>query len=203
MLTRAPQAFCLLAPSGDTNLRIMVLDATLFITQVELKPLFFLLKLMFCELNAKHIILWHILRLKTLLRVLGSSRSLSIMHSLDQFQKGFVLHWLRTLHSLVLQVQIHFTLITLISYLCKRSSAPFQTTHYGLFLTFGATMAYETLFPGTGMHHDGRANTITIEMFTKGLLRFRLWPNTKQRGGRRTYNPPTSGRCAHWGTVQH
>jgi hypothetical protein len=37
-LTRAPDAFYLLAPSDDNKLRIKILDATIFITQVELKP---------------------------------------------------------------------------------------------------------------------------------------------------------------------
>jgi hypothetical protein len=37
-LTRAPEAFYLSAPSDDTSLRIKILDATLSITQVELKP---------------------------------------------------------------------------------------------------------------------------------------------------------------------
>ena len=37
-LTRAPEAFYLLAPSDYTKLRIKILDGTLFITQVELKP---------------------------------------------------------------------------------------------------------------------------------------------------------------------
>jgi len=36
-LTRTPEAFYLLAPN-DTKVRIKILDATLFITQVELKP---------------------------------------------------------------------------------------------------------------------------------------------------------------------
>ena len=36
-----PEAFYLLAPSGDIKLRIRILDPTLFITQFELKPLFF------------------------------------------------------------------------------------------------------------------------------------------------------------------
>jgi len=48
-LTRAPDAFYLLAPSDDNKVRIKILDATLFITQVELKTLFFLLTLMFWE----------------------------------------------------------------------------------------------------------------------------------------------------------
>ena len=37
-LTRAPEAFYLLAPSDDMKVRIKILDAVLFITQVELKP---------------------------------------------------------------------------------------------------------------------------------------------------------------------
>jgi hypothetical protein len=40
-LTRAPKTFYLLAPSDDTKVRIKILDCTLFITQVELKPLIF------------------------------------------------------------------------------------------------------------------------------------------------------------------
>jgi len=48
-LIRAPDAFYLLVASDDNKLRIKILDAALFITQVELKPLFFLLTLMFCE----------------------------------------------------------------------------------------------------------------------------------------------------------
>jgi hypothetical protein len=48
-LTRAPDAFYLLGPSDDNKVRIKNLDATLFITQVELKTLFFLLTLMFWE----------------------------------------------------------------------------------------------------------------------------------------------------------
>jgi hypothetical protein len=37
-LTRAPHAFYLLGLTDDTKVRIKILDATLFITQVELKP---------------------------------------------------------------------------------------------------------------------------------------------------------------------
>ena len=39
-LTRTQEAFYLLAPNDDTKVRIKSLDATLFITQVELKPLY-------------------------------------------------------------------------------------------------------------------------------------------------------------------
>ena len=41
-ITRAPEAFYISAPSDDTKVRIKILDATLFVTQVELKPPFLL-----------------------------------------------------------------------------------------------------------------------------------------------------------------
>ena len=39
-LTRAPIAFYLLGPSDDTKIRIKILDATLYVNQIKLKPLF-------------------------------------------------------------------------------------------------------------------------------------------------------------------
>ena len=41
-LTRAPKAFYILETSDDNKVRIKVFDATLFIIQVELKPLLLL-----------------------------------------------------------------------------------------------------------------------------------------------------------------
>jgi hypothetical protein len=40
-LTSAPESFYLWGPSEDTKERIKILEATLFVTHVELKPLFF------------------------------------------------------------------------------------------------------------------------------------------------------------------
>jgi len=40
-LTRAPESFRLLAPSDNNKVRVKISDATLFITQTELKPPFF------------------------------------------------------------------------------------------------------------------------------------------------------------------
>jgi hypothetical protein len=39
-LTRAPEAFYLLRPTDEDKVGIKILDATLFVTQVELKPHF-------------------------------------------------------------------------------------------------------------------------------------------------------------------
>ena len=74
----------------DNKVRIKNVDATLFITQVELKPLFFLLKVIFWELNAKNCMLLHTHKLKTLLLVREPSKSLKTMHSLDKFHNGFL-----------------------------------------------------------------------------------------------------------------
>ena len=65
--------FYVLAPSDDNKVRIKILDATVFITQVELKPVF-LLTLMFWKWNAKHIILLHTLKLKLLMGVFCPER---------------------------------------------------------------------------------------------------------------------------------
>jgi len=73
-LTGVPEAFYLLSPSDDNKVRIKILDTTLFVTEIELKHLFFLLTLTFWELNAKFITLLHILRLKLVLRVLGAQQ---------------------------------------------------------------------------------------------------------------------------------
>jgi hypothetical protein len=40
-LTRAPESFYLSAPSDDNKVRIKILDANIFVSQIELKPLFF------------------------------------------------------------------------------------------------------------------------------------------------------------------
>jgi len=85
-LTRAPEAFYFLAPSVDNKVRIKIVVANPFITQVELKlPLLAHTKILGMKRKAHYPVT--ILRLKPFLRVLGPISSLSIMNSLDQFQK--------------------------------------------------------------------------------------------------------------------
>jgi hypothetical protein len=98
----------------DTKLPFKILEATLFITQVELKPPLLLAHANVLGMKRKAHYPVTLLRSKHLLRVLVTSRSLSIIHSLAQFQKEFSLHLLRTLLSLVLPVQIHSTFIIMI-----------------------------------------------------------------------------------------
>jgi len=88
-LTRAPDAFYLLATSDYNKLRIKILDTTHFITQVEMKSPLFLAHANILGMKRKaHYPVTHT-QIKNLLRVLRLSRSLSILHSLDQFQNRF------------------------------------------------------------------------------------------------------------------
>ena len=81
-LSRAPDAFYLLGPSVD-KIRIKILDATLFITQVELKPPLLA--------GANVLGMKHKTHPVTVLKTFTASsdaQQVSIMHSLDQFQNG-------------------------------------------------------------------------------------------------------------------
>ena len=125
--------------------------------------------------------LLHTIRLKLILRVFGPSMSLSIMHSSDQFLKRFLQHWLQTIHSLVLQAQIHSTLMTNILFYVNGVQHPSEPLCMHCSSPFGARRAYETLFSSTGILHDDRAHMITFEIFTKCFqkLRFDLTPVRK------------------------
>jgi len=59
----------------------------LYVTQVEMWPPLLLAYANVLGMKSKQIIYLHILKLKHLLRVLGTSASLFIIHSLDQFVK--------------------------------------------------------------------------------------------------------------------
>jgi len=75
-LTRAPDAVYLLAPSDDNKVRIKILDATLFITQVELKPPLLLAHANVLGMKRKAHYPVTRNQIKILLRFLGLSRSL-------------------------------------------------------------------------------------------------------------------------------
>ena len=77
----------LLAPSDDNKVRIKILDATLFITQAELKPPLLLAHANVLAMKRKAHYPVTTLRLKSLLRVLDPSSSLSIMNFSVEFQK--------------------------------------------------------------------------------------------------------------------
>jgi len=85
-LTRTPEAFYLLATTDDTKVRNKILDATLFITQVELKPPLLLAHPKILAM-IKHTILSSTLKSRLLQRL---SKSLLKMHSLGRCQTGLL-----------------------------------------------------------------------------------------------------------------
>ena len=86
-LTRAPDAVYLLAPSDENKVRINILDATL-ITQVGLKPPLLAHANVLGMRRKAHYPVTHT-QIKTFTAISGLSRSLSIIHFLEQFQNGF------------------------------------------------------------------------------------------------------------------
>jgi len=64
--TRAPNYFYFLVSSDNNKMRIKILDATLFITEVEFQPRLLLVQANILGMKRKHIILLHTLKLKPL-----------------------------------------------------------------------------------------------------------------------------------------
>jgi len=182
-LTRAPDAFYLLAPSDDDKVRIKILDATLFITQVELKPPLLLAHANVLGMKRKaHCPVTHS-QIKTFTASSGAQQI-----SIDNAFLGPI------------PERILIALVKNTAFVGSTSTNPYHFQHYDMKnlvfhvngvqlpsepLTmdcsspFGATRAYETLFSSTGIHHDDRAHIITVEMFTKGfyILGFDLTPD--------------------------
>jgi hypothetical protein len=62
---------------------------------------------------------------------------------------------------------------------CKWSSVPFRATYNGLLFALWSYQSLRKTILITGMHHNDRADMITLEMFTKGfyVLGFDLTPD--------------------------
>jgi hypothetical protein len=175
-LTRASEAFYLLEPLDDTKVRIKILDATLFITQFELKPPLLLAHANVLGMKLKaHYPVTHT-QIKTFTASSGAQRV-----SIDNAFVGPI------------PERILIAMVKNTAFVGSASTNPFHFHHYVItnlvlyvngvqhsseLLTmdcsspFGATRAYETLFSNTGTHHDDRAHMITLEMFTKVFYLF-------------------------------
>jgi len=113
-LTRAPEAFYLLAPSDDNKVRIKILDATPFNTQVELNAPFLLAHANVLGMKRKaHYPVTHP-QIKTFTASFAAQLVPIDNTFLGPIPERILKHCLKTLHSLVLQVQIHSTFITMI-----------------------------------------------------------------------------------------
>jgi hypothetical protein len=181
-LTRASEAFYLLGPSNDTKVRIKIMDATLFLTQVELKPPLLLADANVLDMKRKAYPVTHN-EIKSFTTSSGTQQI-----SINNAFLGPV------------PERILVFLVKNDSFFGSASTNPYRFHHYGMTslvlyvngiqhpsesLTmdcstpFGATRAYETLFSSTDINHDDRGHMITLEMFTKGyyILGFDLSPD--------------------------
>ena len=160
-------------PTDDIKVRIKILDAIPFITQVQLKTPLLLAHANILAMKRKaHYPVTHT-QIKTFPASSGTQQI-----SINNAFLGPVLD------------QILIVLVKNAAFVGSASTKPFHFHHYEmtnlvLYLNgvqhpsepltmdssspFGATRAYETLFSSTGIHHDDRAHMITLEMFTKGF----------------------------------
>ena len=161
-LTRATDALYLLAPSDDIKLSVKILDANLFITQVELKPPLLLVHPN--VLAMKHEARYPVTHIQI---KIFTARSGVQQVSVDNAFLGPI------------PVKILIALVQNTAFVGSASTNPFHFYHYEMTnlvlyvnvvqhpsepLTmdcsslFGATRAYETLFSSAGVHHDDRAH---------------------------------------------
>jgi hypothetical protein len=172
-LTRAPEAFCLLGPSDDAKVRIKILDPTLFVTQVELKPPLPLAHAKVLGMKRKaHYPVTHT-QIKTFTASSGAQHV-----SIDNAFLGPIPE--RLLVRLVKNSAFvgstttnpfHFHYFDMSNFVLYVNCVqhPAEPLTMDCSSPFGATRAYETLFSSTGIHHDDRGHMINLEMFTEGF----------------------------------
>jgi hypothetical protein len=154
-------------------MRIKILDATLFIIQVELK----------IPLLLAHANVWGMKR----------KAHYPVTHTqIKSFPASSAAQQVSVDNTFLGQIpeRILFAMVKYTAFVGSASTNLFHFHHYDMTdlvlyvngvqhpaepLTmdcpspFGTTRAYETLFSSTGIHHDDRAHMITLDMFTKGF----------------------------------
>ena len=168
-LTRATESFYLLAPSGDVKLGIRILDATLFITQFEMKPPLLPHAVSAMKPKAHYSLTNN--KIKTF-----TVNSVVQQVSIDNAFLGPIPE--RILVALVKNTAFvgsastdqfhfhHYDMTYLVMYVIgvQHPSEPLAEDWSS---PFGVTRAYETLFSSTSIYYDDRAHMITPEMFIK------------------------------------
>jgi len=180
-ITRTPEAFYLLAPNDDTKVRIKILDATLFVTQVELKPPLPLDHAVLAMKRKAHYPVTHT-QIKTFTASSGTQQ-ISINNAFIGPVPDRILIVLVKNAAFVGSAStnhFHFYHYDMTNLLYVNGvQQPFEQLTMDCSSTFGVTSAYETLFSSIGIHHDDRAHMITLEIFTKCfyILGFYLTPD--------------------------
>lgn len=183
-LTKARSEFFLLGPSNDTKVLLKITDASLHVKNIEISPAILLAHSQ-ALLAASAIYPINRVEMKTV-TIAAGARGVALDNViLGQIPKTIV-----------------FAMVDNESYVGAVSRNPFEFKHYSLsyFATFvngvqipaealtpsfgeggrNYTMAYHTLFSGTGIHHQNTGHMITEDMFGHGyfLLAFDLTPDS-------------------------
>jgi hypothetical protein len=160
-----------LAPSDDYNELIKILDATLFITQFELKPPLLLAQANIFGMKRKaHYPVTHT-QIKTFTASSGTQQ-ISIDNAfLGPIPERILIALVKN-NAFVGSVSTnpyhfqHYDMTNLVLYV-NGVQLPSEPLTMDCSSPFEATRAYETLFLSTGIHHDDRAHMITLEMLPR------------------------------------
>jgi hypothetical protein len=166
-LTRAPEAFYLLASSDDTK----ILDATLFVTQVELKPPLLLAHANILGMKRKaHYLVTHT-QIKTFTASCWAQQASMDNAFLGTIPErlliGFVKNSAFIGSATTNPFHVHDYDMTHLVLYVNDVQHPSEPLTMDCSSPFGVARTFETLFSSTELHHDDRANMITLEMFTK------------------------------------
>ena len=153
-------AFYLLAASDDNKVPIKILDATLFVTQFELKPPFLVYHASACEMKCKtHYPVAHT-QIKTFTASSGAQKIFIDNAFLGPIPERILIALVKNTAFVVSEKTNpfhfqHYYKINLVLYVncVQLSSEPLTMVCTS---PFGASRAYETLFSSTGIHHDER-----------------------------------------------
>jgi hypothetical protein len=170
-LTRALEVF--LAPSHDNKLRIKILDATLFINQVELKPPLLLAHANVLRMKRKA----HYLVTYTQIKTFTASswyQQISIDNAfLGPIPKRIVIALVKNTEFVgspsTNPFHFHYYDMTNLVLYVNGVQHPAEPFSMDCSTPFGATRAYETLFSSTGIHHDNRAHDYTGDVYKRIL----------------------------------
>jgi len=170
-LTRTPEAFYWLEPTDDIKVRIKILDAIPFITQVQLKTPLLLAHANILAMKRKaHYPVTH-----TQIKTFPASSGTQQISINNAFLGPVPVRMLIVLVRNAAFVgsastnPIHFHYHDRANHVLNVNGVQnvSEPLRMDCSSPLGATRAYEALFSGTSIHHDDRAHMIIMEMFTK------------------------------------
>jgi hypothetical protein len=163
-LTRAPEAFYLLSRSDDANVRIKILDATLFVTQVELKSPLAHANVLGMKRKAYYPVTHT--QIKNFTSSSGAQHVSIDNAFLEPIPERLLIGLVKNSAFVgsTTTNPFHFHHIDMPNFVLYVNGVqhPAEPLTMNFSLPFGVTTAYETLFSSTGIHHDDRGHMINL-----------------------------------------